>query len=98
MQYVNKDVMPLHALRQENVILQRKINQILAQTARGGRRGKASADTIVDGEGSGGVNETTDGAKEALSNDSNGLRRRKLKKSVPMHHRVQDCKQKPRSN
>ena len=35
--------------------------------------GKASADTIVDGEGSGGVNETTDGAKEALSNDSNGL-------------------------
>ncbi len=83
MQYVNKDAIlmgHIHALRQENVILHEKINQILAQTARGGRRGKASADTIVDGEVSGGVNETTDGAKEALSNDSNGLRRRKLKK------------------
>ena len=80
MQYVNKDAIlmgHIHALRQENVILHGKINEILANTARGGgRRGKNSnnnnSTVVEDGD-----------QKDDDKNDTNdkaGLRQRSPKK------------------
>ena len=81
MQYVNKDAIlmgHIHALRQENVILHGKINEILANTARGGgRRGKNNNNnnnsTVVEDGG-----EKDDDKND--TNDKAGLRQRSPKK------------------
>jgi curved DNA-binding protein CbpA len=73
MQYVNKDAIlmgHIHALRQENVILHEKINQILAQTARYGKRNKGSAEVSATADD---VVADTDAVSDS---NSSGLRRR----------------------